>query len=79
MKTQETPTVHDTIPRLLSAKQLGHQLGVDVRTIRRYDAAGKLPRPIRFGGSVRWRQEEIDLWLDAGCPNRKTWESLNQK
>jgi predicted DNA-binding transcriptional regulator AlpA len=37
------------------------------------DAAGRLPAPVRIGGSVRWRLDEIRAWLDAGAPDRATW------
>jgi predicted DNA-binding transcriptional regulator AlpA len=40
------------------------------------DAAGRLPAPLRIGGSVRWRAEEIRDWLDAGAPDRETWERI---
>lgn len=59
----------------LDAPQLAEVLGLSVRTVRRLDALGKLPRPVRIGGAVRWRREEIDQWLGAGCPDRQTWES----
>jgi hypothetical protein len=29
-----------------------------------------------LGGSTLWRVEEIRHWIDAGCPDRKTWEAL---
>jgi len=36
---------------------------------------GKLPRPLKIGGAVRWRLDEIRAWLAAGCPNRQEWET----
>ena len=30
---------------------------------------------IRIGGRVLWRTEEIRDWLNAGAPDRKTWEA----
>jgi len=44
-----------------------------VRTVRTWDAAGKLPTPIRIGGRVVWRMDEIRDWLDAGAPTRDEW------
>ena len=64
----------DSRDRLLTAKQLATVLAISIRTVWRLDAAGRLPRPIRLGGSVRWRGSEIDRWLRAGCPDRATWE-----
>ncbi len=62
----------------LDAKRLAEVLGLSVRTIRRLDSAGKLPRPVHIGGAVRWRLEEINAWLAAGCPDRQQWESTRQ-
>ncbi len=57
-----------------SAKQFGIQVGSSTRQIHRLNAAGKIPSPIRIGGSVRWLADEITAWLKAGAPDRKTWE-----
>lgn len=63
-------------PIAVDAACLAQMLGLSVRTIRRLDAAGKLPRPIKIGGAVRWRRAEIELWLEADCPDRQRWESV---
>ena len=61
----------------VDAKQLGAMLGFSVRTIRTMDSGGKLPRPIRLNGhSVRWIVSEIEAWLTAGAPDRRTWEAI---
>jgi predicted DNA-binding transcriptional regulator AlpA len=67
---------------VLSAKQLAAELSVSQKTIRRMDAAGKLPRPIRLSPScVRWPRATIESWL-AECEregrsiDRREWESL---
>ena len=60
----------------VGARRLGEMLGLSERTVRRLDAAGKLPRPIQIGGSVRWRLDEIATWLHAGAPSRDKWEML---
>lgn len=57
-------------PLVLSARDLAALLRLGLRTIRSMDAAGKLPAPVRVGGSVRWRLDEIRAWLDAGAPDR---------
>jgi predicted DNA-binding transcriptional regulator AlpA len=46
---------------------------VGLRTVRTWDAAGKLPAPLRIGGRVVWRMDEVRAWLDAGAPDRETW------
>ena len=60
----------------ISAKQLSQLLGVSLRQVWRLNATGKLPRPVRIGGSVRWNRAEVIRWFsEAGCPDRETWEA----
>lgn len=62
-------------PLVVDAKRLAKLLCAGVRSIRTWDAAGKLPVPIRIGGRVVWRVQEIRAWLEAGAPNRDEWEA----
>jgi prophage regulatory protein len=55
---------------LLSAEKVAELLDISVRTLWRLRAADKLPAPIRLGGSVRWRADEIVTWIAEGCPDR---------
>jgi len=56
------------------AKTVSYLTGFSVRTIRRMDASGEMPRPIRKGRKVLWRLDEIRRWVEAGCPDRRDWE-----
>lgn len=50
--------------KLLSVEQLGDQLGVAVQTIYRWRSEGRdMPKAIKIGGRIRWRQESVDAWL----------------
>lgn len=62
-------------PLLVAAEEVAGMLGVSERTVRRLDAAGKLPRAARIGGNVRWRAAEVERWVAAGCPPRLAWET----
>jgi predicted DNA-binding transcriptional regulator AlpA len=63
------PTFGSTL--LLSAADLARELRLSVRTVRRMDSSGALPRPIRLSsGAVRWRRIDIAEWIAAGCPRR---------
>jgi predicted DNA-binding transcriptional regulator AlpA len=62
-------------PLVIDARQLAAVLCVSVRTVRSWDAAGKLPAPIRIGGRVLWRAGEVRDWIDAGAPDRAAWEA----
>ncbi len=56
---------------LLDAYDLARELRASLRTIRRWDSAGILPKPIRLSsGAVRWSREVILAWLRDGCPRR---------
>lgn len=63
-------------PLVVDARRLARLLGAGLRTVRTWDAAGRLPAPIRIGGRVVWRVNEIRAWLDAGAPDRETWTAI---
>ncbi len=64
--------------QLLTAKQLGLMLALSTRQIFRLTAAGKLPRPVRIGGAVRWKLSDIQRWQDLNCPDRAEYETRTQ-
>lgn len=53
---------------LLPIGQLAEMVALSRRTIRRLVDAGKLPPPLRVGGSLRWRLGDVRQWIAAGCP-----------
>lgn len=55
--------------RLLSVDSVASMLDVSKRHIYRLSDAGKMPRPIKLGGAVRWDGEAISSWIAAGCPH----------
>lgn len=63
-------------PLVVDARRLAKLLCAGIRTVRTWDAAGKLPAPIRIGGRVVWRVAEIRAWLAAGAPDRETWAAI---
>ena len=64
--------------QLYSAKGLGQKLCLSKRQIFRLNSCGKIPAPIRIGGSVRWAESTIAKWLAAGAPDRKTFEAMKE-
>lgn len=62
-------------PLVADARRLAQLLCCGLRTVRCWDAAGKLPAPLRIGGRVVWRVGEIRDWLAAGAPDRAEWEA----
>lgn len=54
---------------LLSVRDVAALLGgCSTRHVYRMADAGRMPRPIKLGGLVRWRRAELMDWLAAGCP-----------
>ncbi|WP_417375959.1 helix-turn-helix transcriptional regulator [Gimesia maris] len=53
---------------LITAQNVAELLNVHVRTVHRLKSTGKLPHPVKFAGNVRWRYQDIQKWIDMGCP-----------
>jgi len=71
-------TEREIADRLLTAKTLGEMLSLSKRQVHRLNACGKLPKPLRIGGSVRWAESTIAKWLKCGAPDRKTFEAMQE-
>lgn len=57
---------HTADNALLDAKSLSAQTGMSVSTIYRKRSNGEsLPRAVKFGSAVRWRQSDVDAWVEA--------------
>lgn len=61
-------------PKLLTVSALAGCLAVSVRQAHRMNKAALIPAPLRIGGCVRWREDEIVAWLQSGAPVRSEWE-----
>ena len=73
-----TDTTYDS-KLLLSASELGALLGVNKSTVWSWHSSGKIPLPVRIGGTTRWRAEEIQGWVKAGCPARQRWQQIRER
>jgi excisionase family DNA binding protein len=58
--------------RLLTARQVAEQLGVCPETVLRWTRAGMLPAHRLPGGQLRYRQAELDGWLEARATSAGT-------
>ena len=65
-------------PLAISARELARLLDVSLRQVWRLNSTGKLPKPFRLGGSVKWRREEIIAWLGQNCPDRTEWDVIKE-
>jgi len=76
--TAHKPTTVLT-PILVDATKLGELLSLSRASIFAAHAAGKIPRPVRPGvRDPRWSVREIESWIQAGCPDRQTWETMRK-
>ena len=78
MAKQKEQVNQTQTPLAISARELSAMLGVSLRQIWRLNSTGKLPKPVRLGGSVRWRRDEIIAWLGENCPARAEWEAIKE-
>lgn len=63
----------------LPAAHVAKLLGISERHLWALNSSGWLPRPVRFGRAVRWNRAELQAWLDAGAPERSTWEAMGKR
>ena len=60
---------------LLTVMDLAARLKISARQIWKLKAAGRLPAAVRLARSVRWRTDDIALWVQLGCPSRERFEA----
>lgn len=58
----------DGEPLLVTASQIATLMQISTRTLWRLLSGGKIPEPLRIGGAVRWRLDDVKNWIAAGCP-----------
>ena len=61
---------------LITGVEAAATLGVSRAHFYRMHNQGKVPMPVRLGGSVRWRVEELRAWIAAGMPSRREWNAM---
>lgn len=65
--------------RLGSVKAVAARLDVTERWIWKALSNAKFgPVPIRLGRSVKFDLDELEHWIDAGCPAREQWQVLRK-
>ncbi|MFO0941532.1 MAG: helix-turn-helix domain-containing protein [Pirellulales bacterium] len=65
------PKAEPQLPSLLTIQELAAVLKISQRSIWRLVSNGQLVKPIRIGGSVRWRVQDVKEWVDNGCDAEK--------
>lgn len=52
--------------RLLRLKEVEAKTGIGRSSVYKYMSEGRFPLPLQLGpGTVRWKQSEIDEWIDS--------------
>ncbi len=57
--------------KLLKLSDVTELLGVSARQVWRLRDRGAMPKPVKLGGSVRWRQSDLLKWIEASCPDMR--------
>lgn len=75
------PRIHslDQTSLLVKAETAAKLCGVSLRTWRRLEAEGNVPKPVLLGGRIkRYCRIEMLAWAESGCPSREQWASIRQ-
>jgi excisionase family DNA binding protein len=56
---------------LLPVEDVARLLSVKPRTVWKWAACGRVPRPVKIGGRTLWRRAELEEWVEGGCPSRR--------
>jgi predicted DNA-binding transcriptional regulator AlpA len=60
----------------LRPPEAARYLGISRSTLDRLNQAGLVPKPLRLGCALIRNRRELARWLDAGSPDRATWEAM---
>lgn len=72
LSVSDSPRRPAVDPALLDVREVAELLRCSPRHVYRLADAAKMPRPVRLGALIRWRRDELDEWLAAGCPAVRT-------
>lgn len=61
--SQQTDT--NPAPALWDVRRVADHLGVGVSTVWRWNTMGQIPKPMKIGGLVRWRREDIERFTSG--------------
>lgn len=68
----KTQTRAAEVAKLIDVEAVAGMLGVSSRHVYRLSDAGKMPRPFKLGGAVRWNRQTIVDWINGGCQSVPT-------
>ncbi len=62
--------------QLITVRTVASMLATSVRSVWRYRSAGRLPKSVNVGSSIRWRMSDIQLWIEWNLPSQTEFEQL---
>jgi len=69
----------DESTALVTAEAAAQLCGISLRTWRRLEREGMVPKPVQLGGRIkRYRRAELLAWMEAGCPSGEQWDHIRQ-
>ena len=64
-------------PLLISGGQVCQRLSIGKSSLHKMIRGGKFPlTPIRLSRSVRYRADQLTLWVEMGCPPTQKWLAM---
>jgi excisionase family DNA binding protein len=57
---------------LLSVEGVASTMDVSTSHVYRLADGGRMPRPVKVGGLVRWVRSDLEAWIAAGCKPVRT-------
>lgn len=54
--------------QLLTQDEVANKCKMTLEWVEKAASSGIIPSPIYLDGHERWRERDIDKWIEAGCP-----------
>ena len=64
--------------KLFTERELARDLGVSVSTVRKWRASARGPRFAKLAGAVRYREPDVQAWLESRVTGGDTSGVTNQ-
>jgi excisionase family DNA binding protein len=58
----------EVTPLLIPVQTVAKLLGISTRSVWRLHSSGKIIEPVRIGSLVRWKRDDLQRWVNEGCP-----------